>query len=392
MRVLLICNEQGVSEFYRALTPYRLLADAGEIELTVDDGRSPAIIDHLEEFEAVVFSRPDSAEYSLILTEAKARGLRTVVDVDDNLLLIPPSIGVYNAWHERGTGKLMPRAWYFKRNIRAADVLTVSTAALGRQLCDGEPHKLRPAGDYMVLENCVLAEEWSGVRGQGSSEGLIKPAGEIWVGWWGIYHHWDDWRDVAPYIEPVIASRPQVKLVLLGMPELAHLFPVLRQSGQLVVGPFVQNAQELGPYREIIKQFDVALAPTADCPFNEAKSDLKVLQYGAAGVPVIASAVTYGAWRGYGAVYLSDKPSEWGEVLSYLLDDRQGIEYPVKLLQEAVLATRTYECQYRRWLAPLGLASSTAESGDAGQQRYFWRETPAAALAKSGDTPAQKAA
>lgn len=391
MRVLLICNEQGVSEFYRALTPYRLLADAGEIELTVDDGRSPAIIDHLDEFEAVVFSRPDSAEYSLILSEAKLRGLRTVVDVDDNLLLIPPSIGVYNAWHERGTGKLMPRAWYFKRNIRAADVLTVSTAALGRQLCDGEPHKLRPAGDYMVLENCVLAWEWTGSRVSDLQEALVKPPGEVWVGWWGIYHHWDDWRDVAPYIEPVIASRPQVKLVLLGMPELAHLFPALRQSGQLVVGPFVADAGELGPYREIIKQFDVALAPTAACPFNEAKSDLKVLQYGAAGVPVIASAVTYGAWQGMALIL--DRPDDWREGLKELLDNPEAAQVYGRWLYGRVLGTRTYEANYRRWLAPLGLATApTTESGDTGQQRYFWRETPAAALAKSGDTPAQKAA
>lgn len=356
MRVLLICNEKGISEFFRALTPYRLLAEAGEIELTQDSGRSPAIIDHLDEFQAVVFSRPDSAEYSLILSEAKGRGLRTVVDVDDNLLLIPPSIGVYYAWHERGTGRLQPRAWYFKRNVRLADVLTVSTAALGRQLCDGQPHRLRAEGDYLVLENMVLAEEWGpGGGGQESAEALVKPPGEIWVGWWGIYNHWDDWRDIAPYIEPVIAERPNVKLVLLGMPELSHLFPRLRQTGQLIIGPFVEMA-EIGPYRELVKQFDVALAPTAAYPFNEAKSDLKVLQYGAAGVPaVIASAVTYLDWREE-AVVLSS-PTRWGDALAVELDQPRAA-YPNRQwrpsLQERVLGERTYEGNFRRWLAALG--------------------------------------
>lgn len=380
MRVLMICDEDGVSEFFRVTTPYRLLAAAGEIEVEFDSGSNPAVIDHLEEFDAVVFSRPDTPEELAILLEARSRGLRTVVDVDDNLLLIPPSIGHYYAWHQRGSGRITSRLWYFKRCIKLADVLTVSTSALGRQMCDGDPHRLRAEGDYMVLENCILADDWlPGVGGQG----MVKGPGEVWVGWWGIYNHWDDFRDIAWRIDPVIASRPHVKLVLLGMPELVHLFPVLRKSNQLIVGPFVK-VDELGPYREMVRQFDVALAPTADCPFNEAKSDLKVLQYGAAGVPVIASAVTYRAWKGFATIIA--EPAGWTAALEWMLTHPAQTRRDAQRLQAQVMATRTYERNHWRWLEALG-EHRTTESSDAGQHRCSRRETPAA-IVESGEAVA----
>lgn len=358
MRVLAICKQNGVSEFYRILTPYHLLAQAGLIELTQDAGDTPSIIDHLHKFEAVVFSRPDSPEHSLILAYAKQAGLRVIVDIDDNLFLLPPSIGAYDAWHQRGTGKLMPRLYRLKKNIKMADVLTVSTRRLGEQLCNGKPHSLRERNDYLVLPNQIVAADWRDLRPLGPEDEVEKAADELWAGWWGIYNHWDDWRDIAPCIEPVIAERPEVKLVLLGMPELAHLFPRLRKSGQLMVAPFVLPV-ELASYRRLVASFDVALAPTADYPFNESKSDLKLLQYGAAGVPVIASAVTYGDWRDYAKVV--EHPQAWGRRLATSLNDLTSEREMAAALQAVVLGERTYEANYKLWLGALGVLPEMPE-------------------------------
>lgn len=350
MRVLVICDDRGVSEFYRALTPYRLLAEAGHIEIQVESGTNPALVDHLDEFDAIVLSRPDNWQHGYLILAAREAGLRVVVDVDDNLLLVPPSIGAYGAWHERGAGRITERTWHFKRAIRLADVLTVSTETLGRQLAGGEPHRLR--GDYMLLPNQVLASSWTDVEPAG------KDTGEVWIGWWGIYNHWDDFRDIAPFIEPVIAARPRARLVLLGMPELAHLFPRLRQSEQLLIGPFVPTG-DLGNYRALVKSFDVALAPTSPCPFNESKSDLKMLQYGAAGVPAIASGVTYGGWRQHATVV--DSAALWGEALEEVLDNLASYKNWAKTTREHVLSARTYEANYERWLAAVGIIGNSEE-------------------------------
>lgn len=337
-KVLTLCDQNGVSEFYRTLTPYRLLAEAGEIELEQSDGASPVWLDRVREFDVVVFSRSDSAVHTALLLKCKQAGVRVVFDIDDNLFLLPPSIGAYWFWHERGTGKLMPRAAYLRHNIQQADVLTVSTQALGEQLVAGKPHRLRD--DFVVLENQILAADWTDI------EPIEKPPGEVWVGWWGIYNHWDDWRDIAPYIEPVIAARPEVRLVVLGFPEVAHLFPALRKSKQLIVAPFVPPSQ-LAEYRRYVKAFDIALAPTSECEFNQAKSDLKLLQYGAAGVPVIASATTYSYWCGLAKI--AYRPEQWGRILAKVLNEGCS----ASLLQQRVLKTRTYERNFRRWLTVL---------------------------------------
>ena len=340
MRVLVISDSRGVSEFYRAVTPFRILEEAGDIELTMDSGLNPALADHVNEYDCIVFIRSDAGPHHSLMLHAKMNGVRTVFDVDDNLLLLPPSIHAYAAWHERGTGRITSRLWYFKRNLQMADMLTVSTDALGRQLCNGEPHDLRQPGDYLVLPNQILAESWNVPPAE-------KPEGEVWVGWWGIYNHWDDWRDVAGYIEPVIIKRPEVRLMILGMPEIAHLFPTLCETGQLVTFPFV-SPDDLDDYRSIVKSFDVALAPTSFSAFNVSKSDLKLLQYGAAGVPVIASKVTYASWQDY--ALLPERPDEWGGTLEYALDNLSAFKDRAELLQGKVMSERTYEANYEKWL------------------------------------------
>lgn len=345
-RVLSVCEERGVSEFYRTVTPYGLLAQNGYIELETTSGQNPAVIDNLRHYDAVVFARADSPAASLLLREAKLAGLRVVFDIDDNLILLPPSIPAYSAWHERGTTRITPRLWYLKRNIRLADVLTVSTEALGRQLCNGEPHNFRGRNDFILLPNQILASDWDVAPAE-------KPPGEIWVTWWGIYNHWDDWRDIAPFIEAAIARRPNVRLVILGMPEAAHLFPALRKTDQLIVGDFVAPS-DLAPYRAILKASDVALAPTSPCPFNESKSDLKMLQYGAAGLPVIASKTTYDGWQDYATIL--EHPRSWGLALERILDDLPAAKVEARRLHDFVMSHRTYEANYTRWLAALGVA------------------------------------
>lgn len=365
MRVLLITEANGVSEFYRAVTPFRMLEEAGYISLTISSGYNPATADkvNVTKFDCIVFIRADAATHHALVLHAKEHGVRTVFDVDDNLLLLPLSIPCYRIWHDPGTGYQTPRLWYFKRNLALADVLTVTTDTLGRQLCNGEPDSLREKGDYMVLPNQILSEAWD-------VPVAPKPPGDIWVGWWGIYNHWDDWRDVAPYIEPVILKYPRVKLMILGMPETKQIFRELVKTGQLVTFPFI-GPEKLGEYRSIIKAFDMALAPTSDCPFNEGKSDLKMLQYGAAGVPVIASRVTYGDWEYYADLY--DYAHQWtfdlDKYLDALTDQYADGGYLVeaqnkaKSLHQKVLSERTYEVNYKKWLRPLGLKEDGTHSG-----------------------------
>jgi hypothetical protein len=74
-----------------------------------------------------------------------------------------------------------------------------------------------------------------------------------------------------------------------------------------------------------------------------------MLQYGAAGVPVIASSVTYAAWSEEAVIL--DEPEEWGPALVRALLNPEALTG--RLLQARVLGNRTYEGNFRKWLQAL---------------------------------------
>jgi glycosyltransferase involved in cell wall biosynthesis len=74
---------------------------------------------------------------------------------------------------------------------------------------------------------------------------------------------------------------------------------------------------------EVFARFAVGIMPLPDSPFTRAKAGFKLLQYMAAGVPVVASPV--GVNRELiersGAGYLADAPAEWETALRKLVAD-----------------------------------------------------------------------
>jgi hypothetical protein len=75
---------------------------------------------------------------------------------------------------------------------------------------------------------------------------------------------------------------------------------------------------------DTIAQFDVALAPIADVSFNRVRSNIKVKEYAAGGVPWLASPI--GPYKGlsdeHGGRLVPDYG--WGEALTELVTDAAG--------------------------------------------------------------------
>lgn len=86
-----------------------------------------------------------------------------------------------------------------------------------------------------------------------------------------------------------------------------------------------------------ILTMDVGVAPLNDVPFNHAKSDIKLLEYSASGIPWVASDLT--AYRelsdSWGLGRLARKPKQWIKHLQELRDPDVRHEEG-KLLREAV--------------------------------------------------------
>jgi glycosyltransferase involved in cell wall biosynthesis len=103
--------------------------------------------------------------------------------------------------------------------------------------------------------------------------------------------------------------------------------------------------------------FDIGLAPLAYHRFNKSKSDIKVLEYAALGIPVVASdfgpyaeSVIHGETG-----FLVRRPHEWGRYLGMLAED-------VALREQMSVNAKLW-------------ATSRTVQGNAGQWELAYRQT-----------------
>jgi len=101
-------------------------------------------------------------------------------------------------------------------------------------------------------------------------------------------------------------------------------FRVVSDVGPRCAGPGIEHVA-WSPEVETasLDAFDVGIMPLSDDPFSRGKCAFKLLQYGAAGLPAVASPVGMNRDVIEHAVtgFLADTPEDWGEHLTHLAED-----------------------------------------------------------------------
>jgi GT2 family glycosyltransferase len=275
---------------YRVSAPLRALASAGRVQgWDAMDFYSAVEMQRIDA-DTVVLQRPyTDAQLAFLEQTARYSGALRLFDLDDLITLIPEK-----SVH-RGT--LPPDlAARLKRAAGLCDRLVVSTEPLAAALRTWHP-------DIRVVPNRLPRDPWAGLTPR-------RRAGERpRVGWAGALGHEGDLALVA---EVMASLAGEVDWVFLGhCPEgLQGLLKEIHAPVSIGAYPAALAGLEL----------DVAIAPLEINAFNEAKSALKILEYGALGYPVVCSDITP-YQGGFPVTRVRNRPKDWIEAIRALAHD-----------------------------------------------------------------------
>ncbi|UAK24995.1 glycosyltransferase [Sphingomonas nostoxanthinifaciens] len=221
--------------------------------------------------QAVIFQRcfDEQQNVGTFMEAAQSAGCRRIMEIDD--LVFPEFVHVIGsvAGGEWDFEKAMEIATKYARMMERMDAAIVSTPVLERYVTTAFGMPTALYRNRIRRHDDPLPEKSREIR-------LIYAA--------GTFSHAEDFRLIADALYDVLREFPQAQLSLLG---------AVQPPARLLSLPGV-SSYPLMPYRSMLRfiaQHDLMLVPLVNSAFNRAKSNVKFLECGAMGVPVMASRV-----------------------------------------------------------------------------------------------------
>ncbi|CAH0175562.1 hypothetical protein SRABI13_01112 [Erwinia aphidicola] len=246
---------------YRMMKPFEAMQNVGLAEGKVS--MTLLNISEIGQFKPdslIIQRRYSPAFQNWIERIGKLHNVFKVFELDDYILNVPIKHNNRQHFKQEITGQLRKSLSFFDRFI-------VSTAPLAEAMSNMHPH-------IQVVKNRLPDDIWAplkSLRNQGR-----KPR----VGWAGGASHRGDLEMIVDIVKEFAN---EVEWVFFGMcPD--KLKPFVHEYHQGVdIALYPQKLASLN--------LDLALAPVEDNIFNICKSNLRLLEYGVCGIPVICSNV-----------------------------------------------------------------------------------------------------
>lgn len=223
----------------------------------------------------------------------KQLGFKMVMDLDDSLH-IPEGHMLEDLFDTRIRDDLK---WFLERS----DLITTTTPALQKELSEYNDN-------VHIVPNGLPYDEWQFTitRDRYSKSPLV---------WAGSETHKHD-----------LAILPDLgkMLTLCGFrrdkEELSSLqWTLIREDIQ--PDCIYEGVRPYATYMESYDGHQISIAPLVDNPFNNAKSNLKILEAGAKGLPLICSPrENYFTEEFKDLVYFADSLAEWRDLVEYLVE------------------------------------------------------------------------
>lgn len=311
---------------YRVIQPFSELENAGWIQGRISYQIVDPIAAEREKPDAMILQLRYCADSIKEIAEIKKySSARRIFEIDDYVIEPSEKNDHVRNW-PKNVGELLGKA------IGLCDRLVVST----EPLADALSHLHH---DIRVVPNMLAASLWTGLSSQRQTSARPR------VGWAGGTSHRGD---LELMLGVVRALADEVDWVFFGMcPDM--LRPYIKEFHKGV--PLSQYPRKLASLN-----LDLALAPLEQNLFNDCKSNLRLLEYGVCGYPVICTDTK--AYDGYlPCTRVRANTTElWLDAIRMHLSDpgasfRQGDELREAVLRDYVLAPRHLQHWANAWLA-----------------------------------------
>jgi glycosyltransferase involved in cell wall biosynthesis len=245
-----------------------------------------------EEADIIVGQRVCIEGASKTWHEMKAQGRKLVFEVDDDLWSVHKDNEIAHKFF--ADSDIRRR---LAENATVADLVTVTNEHLQKILLEFNDN-------VAILPNYIDASTLTFDR---------KHNERLTVGWSGSASHLPDFQGMAPRLARFLKRNDQLDMHFIG----ANYESLLR-----VPCRWTDWSEEVAQYHTTI-DFDIGVIPLAPNHFNRSKSYIKALEYGALGIPVVASKFgPYEDFVKHGVTgFLVQYDHEWEKYLNMLAHD-----------------------------------------------------------------------
>ncbi len=299
------------------------IGEPGDIAISSALKRGGMELPDFEKYTIVVLQQVFGEAWRKYIVKLRMKGIIVLYEIDDWL---------------HGVRKIKGHA---AQDIFTKDV--VSQHELCMAACDGiicSTEWLAEAysdhGKTYVCKNAIEADRYKDLEVPERQEDKVH------VGWAGGEGHQTSIAKWRQAIQNVVGPNDQTRFVSIGL-ELANSIDA---PGRTLALPFVP----IENVPAVLCNIDIGLAPATDSKFFRAKSDLRWLEFGALGIPIIADPLVYPEIEDGVTGALADTQEEAEECMNFLIANESARQEIGSAVRSHIVSERCMEVAHEQWI------------------------------------------